>query len=160
VKRLVIFLLCSVVAFASVSAGDIQQLKVRTDITSYTFVGGVAYKHDGIWDKQAIVGAATQVSGPIWGLVRGGIGEGEGSIEVPEVSYWRNYRGFRFGVLAALGAAWQGNETLVTYLTGAAGFCAGYIDEHSNKGIMLYGRYKEGSDHFVDGVRVGAAFVF
>lgn len=124
---------------------------------NHTFVGGLYNSGSGM---QAVVGTATRIDGPIWGLVRGGIGDGEASIELPELSYWTNYKGWRFGVLASPGASWVGEEDLLTYLTAAVGFSAGYIHEVTNKGFVVYARYKEGSGEFIDGIRVGGAFVF
>lgn len=126
-------------------------------VDNYTFVGGL---YDSDAGKQAVVGMATRIDGPLWGIVRGGIGEGEASIEVPELSHWTNYKGWRLGFLASPGASWQGDEDLVTYLTGAVGLSAGYIHNTTNKGIVIYARYKEGSGQYKDGIRVGAAFVF
>lgn len=125
-------------------------------VDSYAFVGGLYDNNDGFG---YVVGGAARISGGVWSISRGSVGEGESSIE-PDIGYFVNYNGWRFGLLAGPGIVWVGNEDPVTYISGATGLSVGYINEVTGAGVIAAGRYKFAAEDYDDGWQLGAALVY
>ena len=158
-KLLLAVAMVALLSAPAMARGWNATLGVDQEVTEYVFVGGL---YDNDYGFSMAFGVAKQITGPLWSLTRGVIGEPGAALE-PDFAMFAHKDGWRIGAIAGPNVDWIGSETPVAVATGAAGVLGGYVSNRTNRGVIVGAKYKwawDGDSPYKDGWQAFATLVY
>jgi hypothetical protein len=149
--KLLKIILCTV-TFAMLLCSNTVGQKAVTN--SHVFVGGEYDNHNGFGST---FGVATRITGDLWSLAHGRIGEAAAALET-DIAYFVRRQSWRLGLVAGPNIDWVGAESPITYILGSTGILGGYLSERTGFGVMGGLKYKfalEKDTYYRDGWQGG-----